>query len=87
MAHHQSAKKRIRRNARRTVINKSRLNRVRTFIKQVEAAIAGGDGTTARDAFQRAQPELQRGVRAGILHARTAARRLSRLNRHIKALS
>ena len=42
MANTPQAKKRIRRNARRTEINGARVSRIRTFIKQVESAIAAG---------------------------------------------
>ena len=42
MANTPQAKKRIRRNAKREVINHSRISRVRTFINQVESAIAAG---------------------------------------------
>ncbi len=86
MAHHKSAKKRIRRNARRTEVNRTRVSRIRTFVKKVETAIAGGDKAAAQAAFKDAQPELHRGVRAGVLHDNTAARKLSRLSARIKAL-
>ena len=87
MAHHQSAKKRIRRNARRAMINRTRISRIRTFVKGVEVAIASGDRAAAQEAFRSAQPELHRGVRAGVLHRNTAARKLSRLSARIKALA
>ena len=87
MAHHKSAKKRIRRNARREDINGARVGRIRTFVKAVELAIAGGDKTKAQAALQAAQPELARGVRAGILHRNTVARKLSRLSARVKAIA
>jgi small subunit ribosomal protein S20 len=87
MAHHQSAKKRIRRNARRAEINRSRLSRVRTFIKAVELAIGSGDKTVAQEALKAAQPELHRGARVGVMHRNTVARKLSRLSRRIKSLA
>jgi len=87
MAHHQSAKKRIRRNAHRATINRTRVSRIRTFVKGVEQAIATGDQNAAQEAFKAVQPELHRGVRAGILHRNTAARKLSRLSARIKALA
>ena len=86
MAHHASAKKRIRRNARRTEINRARVSRIRTFVKKVELAIAGGDQGAARDALKAAQPELNRGVRVGVMHRNTVARKLSRLSSRIKAM-
>jgi small subunit ribosomal protein S20 len=87
MAHHQSAKKRIRRNARSAISNRSRVSRVRTFVKRVETAIASGDKSAAESAFKAAQPELHRGVGKGILHRNTAARKISRLNGRVKAMS
>lgn len=87
MAHHKSAKKRIRRNDRRRVINKDRVSRIRTFIRKVEEAITSGDKTVADAAFKLAQPEIQRGVTKGVLHQNTVARKLSRLSRRIKALA
>ena len=87
MAHHKSAKKRIRRNAVRAVVNGNRISRIRTFIKKVEGAITAGDQGAAREAFNVAQPEIHRGVTKGVLHKNTAARKLSRLSARIKAIA
>ncbi|HCD63126.1 MAG: 30S ribosomal protein S20 [Pseudomonadota bacterium] len=86
MANHKSAKKRIRRNANRAEINKSRISRIRTFVKRVEAAIASGDKDTAQSALKDAQPELMRGVSKGVLHKNTASRKMSRLSARVKAV-
>ena len=86
MAHHKSAKKRIRQIERRTEVRGARTSRIRTFVKKVETAIASGDKNAAQAAFKEAQPELHRGVVRGILHRNTAARKLSRLSARIKAL-
>jgi len=86
MAHHKSAKKRIRSNARRAEVNGARVSRIRSFVKKVETAIAGGDKAAAQDALKAAQPELHRGVQAGVLDDNTASRKLSRLSARIKAL-
>jgi len=87
MAHHKSAKKSIRQTERRTDINRARMSRVRSFIKKVETAISTGNKQVAADALKAAQPEIHRGVRAGVLHRNTAARKLSRLSARIKALA
>lgn len=86
MAHHKSAKIRIRRNARRAVVNGNRVSRVRTYVKKVEAAIAAGKKDEAMAALKAAQPVLQRGVTKGVVKAGTASRKLSRLSARIKAL-
>jgi small subunit ribosomal protein S20 len=86
MANTPQAKKRIRRNARRTEVNRSRVSRIRTFVKQVEAAIEAGDKDQAMAAIRKVQPELARGVAKGVVHKNTAARKFSRLTRRIAAL-
>ncbi len=86
MAYHKSALKRIRLSARQTIVNRNRRNRIRTFVKQVELAIAGGDKDVAGQALKLAQPEMMRGVSRGILYRNTVARKISRLNARIKAM-
>ena len=86
MANTPSAKKAARKIARRTATNKARRSRVRTYLRQVEEAIASGDQAAANDAFKVAQPEIMRAASKGVLHANTASRKVSRLNARIKAL-
>ena len=87
MANTASAKKATRKIARRTEVNKSRRSRMRTFIRKVEEAIAGGDHKAALDALKAAEPEIARAAQKGIVHANTAARKVSRLNHRVKAIA
>jgi small subunit ribosomal protein S20 len=87
MANTPQAKKRIRRNARRTDVNGARVSRIRTFVKQAETALAAGDKDKASEALKRVQPELARGVAKGVFHKNTASRKLSRLTRRLIALA
>ncbi len=87
MANHASARKRVRRNERRALINKNRKSRIRTFVKKVEAEILAGNSAGAQDALRQAQPELQKGVAKGLYHKNTVARKLSRLSARIKAIA
>ena len=86
MANTPQAKKRILRNANRAEINGARMSRVRSFIKKVETALAGGDKTEASAALKAMQPELARGVARGVLHKNTASRKMSRLSKRVAAL-
>lgn len=86
MAQHASAKKRIRQTKKRTEINRSRVSRIRTFLRKVETAIAGGSKEEAAAAYGQAQPELMRGANKGVVHRNMVARKLSRLARRIKAM-
>ena len=86
MANTPQAKKRIRRNDRRAEVNGARVSRIRTFVKQVELALASGDKAQAQDAIKKVQPELARGVAKGVVHKNTAARKFSRLVKRVAAL-
>lgn len=86
MANTPSAKKAARKIERRTEVNKSRRSRVRTYVRRVEEAIASGNKEAAQSAFQDAQPELMRAANKGTLHKNTAARKISRLARRVKAI-
>ena len=88
MAHHRSAKKRIRQTEKRTAVNRSRMSRIKTFVRKVEDALAKGDDETARTAFARSRagaaswrdqgrPASEHGV----------AQDFSRLSRRVKALA
>lgn len=87
MAQHKSAKKRIRRNERAQDVNHSRLSRIRTHVKALEAAIASGDKAAAQAAFKKVMPELMRGAGKGVLHKKTASRKISRLSARIKGIA
>ena len=87
MAHHKSAQKRIRSNARRAEVNTARVGRIRTFLKRVETAISSGDKNAAQAEFKLAQPELQRGTTRGVIHRNTVSRKLSRLTARIKSMA
>ena len=87
MANTPSSRKAVRKIARRTAVNSVRRSRVRTFVRKVEDALAAGDADAARDALSKAEPEVMRAVSKGVLHKKTGARKISRLNRRVKVLS
>ncbi|MCW3476052.1 30S ribosomal protein S20 [Limobrevibacterium gyesilva] len=87
MANTASARKRIRQIERRTERNQARKSRMRTFVKKVEAAIAGGDKEAAAAALRVAQPEMQRAATKGVVHSNTISRKISRLSARVKALT
>ena len=87
MANTAQSKKRARQSEARYEVNKARRSRIRTFVRKVEEAIATGNAEAALAALRAAQPELDRGVTKGILHANTVSRKLSRLAARVKALA
>ena len=87
MANTSSAKKMVRKIARRTAINKSRRSRVRTYVKKVELAIVAGDQPAAQEALRSAESELMRAVFLCITPLDTGSRKVSRLTARVKAMS
>lgn len=87
MANTRSAKKMIRKIARRTEENRARRSRMRTFIRRVEEAIASGDAGAAQTALKDAQPEIMRCVSKGVMHKNTASRKVSRLAHRVNAMA
>jgi small subunit ribosomal protein S20 len=87
MANTTSAKKAARKAARRTEINKVRRTRLKTELRKVEEAIASGDKATAQAALAAAEPILVRTAQKGVIHKRTAGRKVSRLTARLKAMT
>lgn len=86
MANTSSAKKATRKIAARSTVNKSRVARVRTYLRKVEEAIASGDKEKAGAALKAAEPEIMRAVGKGVLHKNAASRKVSRLTARVKAV-
>jgi small subunit ribosomal protein S20 len=86
MANTSSAKKATRAAARRAVINKNRISRVRSSVRKVEEALASGDKAAAEAALKAAEPVLMRGAQKGVVHKNAAARKVSRLAKRVKAV-
>lgn len=79
MANIKSAKKRIKVTAARTERNKAIRSKVKTAIKKVEKAVAGGDKATAAQALKIAIVEIEKAQTKGVYHKNNAARKISRL--------
>lgn len=86
MANTPSAKKAVRKIARRTEVNKARRSRMRTYIRKVEEAIASGDKEAANAALKIAEPEIMRSVNKGVIKSNTASRKVSRLSASVRKI-
>lgn len=80
------AKKRVRQAEATRMQNKHHRSTMRSAVKKVEAAIAEGDKEQATSAYKGAVSALDSLVGKGILHKNNAARKKSRLNKHIHAI-
>jgi small subunit ribosomal protein S20 len=87
MANTKSAKTKVRVIERKTVINKAVRNRYRTYVKKTEQDIDKGLKSQAQTSVKVAEAEIMSAVSKGILHKNTAARKVSRLVKKVKALN
>ncbi len=79
MANHKSAEKRARANARRSSQNSKTLGAVRSFEKKVRVTLATGDKSAAQTALKEYMSKAMAAATGGVIHAKTAARKISRL--------
>lgn len=86
MANTKSAKKAARQTVRRTGANKARRSRLRSSVRKVEEAIASGNKDAAVAALKEAEPILVRTSQKGVIHRKTASRKVSRLAKRVGAM-
>jgi small subunit ribosomal protein S20 len=86
MANTKSAKKAARQTVRRTELNKARRSRLRTSVRKVEEAIASGNKEAAQAALKEAEPVIARTAQKGIVHRKSASRKVSRLAKRVGAM-
>jgi len=86
VAHSLSAKKRIRQNAKRRIINRARRSQVKTQVKRFEAAVAGGEVESASEQYRLVVKKLDKTAAGGTMHKKTAARKKSRLAARLNSL-
>src|SRR5262245_23811707 len=82
-----SARKAVRQIARRTEINKARRSQLRSFVRKVEEAIAGGNRSAALAALNEAEPVIMRAAQKGVVHPNAASRKVSRLAHRVAKLA
>jgi small subunit ribosomal protein S20 len=87
MANTKSARKATRQIARRTEINKARRPTLRSSMRKVEEAIAGGDARAATAALKAAEPVIMRAAQRGVIHKNNASRKVSRLAHRVAKLA
>lgn len=79
MANTKSAEKRYRQSLKRRARNVNVRTTVKDAVKSAREAIASKDGAKTTDALKAASKTLNKAASKGVLHKRTAARRISRL--------
>ena len=84
MAHHKSAKKRIRSSERKKTFNKMTDSKIRTVVKKT---LATDKKEELEKLYKEAISILDKGHSKGRLHKNTAARKKSRLTKHLNKVT
>lgn len=87
MANHPSALKRAKQNKVRRLKNASMKSRIKTKVKQYLQTVEASSQETASPALVQAVSLIDRASSKGILHQRTASRKISRLSKKLNKIS
>lgn len=87
MANHPSALKRSRQNLKRRFRNKSVKTRVKKLTKQVRLAVNENSSEAAGAQLNTAKSVIDNASKKGVIHRKTAARKISRLSKFVNTLS
>ena len=87
MANIKSAKKRVLVTEIKTARNKAIKSKVKTCIKNVEAAVANKDKEAANEALIVAISEINKATSKGLYHKNNAARKVSRLTKAVNSIA
>lgn len=83
MANHKSAKKRAKQSQVRRMRNRSVKTALKTLEKKLRAAKESGEG--AEDLMRQTQSAIHKAAKKGIIHKKTASRKISRLSKLVNA--
>ena len=86
MANIKSQIKRIRTNEKARLRNKAVKSELKTYVRRVREAVAGGDKDAANAALVVAARKLDKAVSKGVIHANQAANRKSALAKAVNGL-
>ena len=87
MANHKSALKRARQNENRRLRNKGVKTKVKSVVKDVRTAVDDQSGDTALTSLNAAQSLIDKAAKQGVIHKKTAARKISRLTKQVNTLN
>ena len=86
LANHKSAEKRARQNEKRRIRNKAVKTRIKHVTKEVRLASGEASKEEALAKLQAAQSIVDKALKKGAIHKKTAARKISRLSRLVNAV-
>jgi small subunit ribosomal protein S20 len=81
LANHKSAIKRARQNEIRRIRNKAVKTRIKSIVKDVRSSAGEASGEETKVKLNAAQSVIDKASKKGVIHKRTAARKISRLTK------
>ncbi len=87
MANHKSALKRARQNEIRRLRNKSVKTKVKTIVKDVRLSASESSKEAALKKLEMAKSNIDRAAQKGVIHKKTASRKISRLSKLVNTIS
>jgi small subunit ribosomal protein S20 len=84
---HKSAIKRAGQNEARRLRNRSVKTRIRNIIKDVRLSVSEKSSEAALKKLDIAKSAIDKAAKKGVIHPRTASRKISRLTRLVNAIS
>jgi len=87
LANHKSALKRARQNEKRRLRNKSSKARIKNIVKGVRQTVSEKSNETALAELNIAKSIIDNAVKKGVIHRKTASRKISRLSRLVNTIS
>ena len=87
MANHKSALKRAKQNLDRRMRNRSTRTRIKKVVKDVRLAADETTKETAVNKLDAAKSAIDKAAKKGVIHKKTAARKISRLSRLVNTIS
>jgi len=85
LANHKSALKRAKQSETKRLRNKAVKTRVKHLVKNVQQAVDGGSPDSANAELNAARSAIDKAAKKGVIHKRTAARKISRLAKRVNA--
>lgn len=87
MAIHKSVLKRARQNEQRRIRNKTTKTKVKNIVKDVRLAVGKKSNETVLNKLNQAQSIIDKAARKGVIHKKTASRKISRLAALAKSIT
>jgi len=86
LANYKSAIKRARQNEKRRLRNKSSRTRIKNIVKDVRLAVSEQSNEAALNKLDIAKSIIDNAAKKGVIHRKTASRKISRLSRLINTI-